>query len=135
MFKDRSLFSLAAHVLATVVAIYLAVILMAKGNGIFQSGNELLSVDAGLFSLLLFLIAAILFVVALIPFVAVLLGWVAFFAKVPWLTLATVICYVLVSLIGTTDASNLYFLPSAALGFVGWLQERKTNSSAKPSAN
>jgi hypothetical protein len=135
LFKDRSLFSLAAHVLATGVAIYLAVTLIAKGNGIFQSGNELLSVDAGLFSLLLFLIAAIMFVVALIPFVAVLLGWVAFFAKVPWFTLATVICYVLVSLLGTTDASNLYFLPSAALGFVGWLQERKTKSSAKPSAN
>lgn len=135
MFKGRSLFSLAAHVLATGVSIYLAVILMAKGNDIFQSGNELLAADAGLFSLILFLIAAILFVVALIPFVAVLLGWVAFLAKVPWLTLATVICYILVSLIGTTDASNLYFLPSAALGFVGWLQERKTKSSDKPSAN
>jgi NADH:ubiquinone oxidoreductase subunit 3 (subunit A) len=135
LFKGRSYYSLAAHALATGVAIYLAIILMAKGNDIFQSGNELLSSDAGIFGLILFLIAAILFVVALIPFVAVLLGWVAYFSKVPWLTLATAICYILVSLIGTTDASNLYFLPSAALGFVGWLQERKTKSSAKPSAN
>lgn len=135
MFKGRSYFSLAAHTVATVTAIVMAVSLVITGNQLMQFGYDNVEAGAGIFSMLLFFIAVLAFAVAIIPFIAVLIGWAAFFAKVPWLTLVAVIAYGLVALTGNTDNLNLYFIPSAALGFVGWLQERKTKRSAKPSSN
>ena len=134
MLKNRSLFSLAAHALATIVATYIAVVIMAKSADLFNAGNDVVEAGAGIFSMFLWFIALFLFVIALLPFIAVLIGWLSFFARLPWLTLIASICYGLVSLLSTNDANNLYFLPSAALGFVGWLQESKTKRSAKPNA-
>ncbi len=135
MLNNRNLFSLAAHALATIVSTSIAVGLMSKSADVFNAGTDTVESGAGIFSLILWLIAAVLFAIALMPFITVIVGWFSFFARIPWLTLTAAICYALVALLGASSVENLYFLPSAALGFVGWLQERKTKLSDNPKAN
>ena len=135
MLKNRSLFSLSAHALATIVATYIAVGIMTKSADFYKAANDTGDYGAGLFKMFFWLTASFLFVVALTPFITVLLGWVSFIVRVPWLTLVVAIGYLLMSLFSADDFDKLYFLPSAALGFVGWLQERKTKRSANPNAN
>lgn len=125
MLKNRNIFSLIAHSIATAIAIWIATTLLSTGGGIFESGTDIGESGAGIFSLILWLIAVLLIFFALIPFIAVFIGWAAYFSRVSWLTLTSAILYASISLFSTGEVSNLLFLPSAALAFVGWLQERK----------
>ena len=134
MLKNRSIYSLIAHTLATVGGLWFATVYFNKGGGLFASGNDLASSDAGLFSLILWLIAAIVFIVALVPFLGLILGWISFFMRQPVLTLIAAITYLLLTVFSVGDSESelsgaiALSLIGGVLGIKGFVDERKIKS-------
>lgn len=135
MLNNRNIFSLIAHSTATAIAISIAIIFTSQSGDIFSDGTDIGEMGAGIFSLILWMFAAIFFIVALIPFIAVAVGWTSFFSRVRWLTLTSAILYACTSLLFKEVGYSLTFLLPAALAFVGWLQEGKSNRPAPQSEN
>jgi hypothetical protein len=134
MLNNRSIYSLIAHTLATIGGLWFATVYFTKGGGLFASGNDLASSDAGLFSLLLWVIAAIVFIVALVPFIGLILGWIAFFIRQPVLTLIAAITYLLLALFSVGDSEGelsgaiVISIIGGVLGIKGFVDERKIKS-------
>ena len=131
MLKNRSIFSLIAHTLATVGGAWFAVIFISTSGGIFDSGTDGANAGAGIFSLILWILGLLLYVLAFAPFIGLFLGWISFFAKKPELTLIASIAYLVLGFFATGDSQGVLgpavtvTFVAGILGIAGFFQERK----------
>lgn len=117
MFKNRSKLSFFAVVLAGAYAIYL-ITYMGQANAETTSDAE--AVGAGLATLLVLPSLLVLLV-------GVLLGIIGFFNRSAGLHLTAAIIYAAAGLFFILYAA--FLIPSIVLGFIGWSQQKKINSS------
>lgn len=116
MFKNRSIYSFIAVVLAAAYAVYL-VSYMAQANAETTSDAE--AVGAGIATLLVLPSLLVLLV-------GILLGLIGFFNRSAGLHLTAAIIYASAGLFFILYA--VFLIPSIVLGFIGWAQQKKINA-------
>lgn len=118
MLKNRNIFSLIAHALATLVAIYLTANLIQAATPGMESGDTATQAGTAL-------AVAILAPGVVMVWISALIGWLGFFLRVPGLSLTAAILYIVTGFVGLLMLAIVLLLPSIILGFIGWSKESK----------
>jgi hypothetical protein len=131
MLKNRSIFSLLAHIFGTVLSISIAVRVISNGSAIQGVAEESASDVGPLLSLLLFFLAGIVFIFAAIPFIAIGLGWTAFALKHPNATFFAAACYGVLIWTYFEAGEGIFYVPAFILAILGGIQERKLKAVSR----
>lgn len=131
MLKNRSIFSLLAHIFGTVLSISIAVNVINNGSAIQGIAEDSASDVGPLLSLILFFLAAIVYLFAAIPFIAIGLGWTAFALKHPTATFFAAACYGVLIWTYFEAGEGIFYVPAFILAIIGGLQERKLKAAAQ----
>ena len=118
MLKNRNIFSLIAHALATLVAIYLTSSLIQAAAPGMESGDTATQAGTALG-------VAILAPGVVMVWISALIGWLGCFLRVPGLSLTAAILYIVTGFVGLLMLAIVLLLPSIILGFIGWSKESK----------